>query len=47
MTLHLRSIYHFTTSTKENKVNRTEHTAKPAFTPKTVRFATLRGLLHA
>ncbi len=44
MTRHLRSIYHFTTSTKENKVKPTEHTAKAAVTPKIGRFATLRGL---
>ena len=47
MTRHIRSIYRFTTSTKENKVKPTEHTAKPAVTPKTGRFATLRALLHA
>ncbi len=35
----------FTTPTKENKVKPTEHTAKPAVTPKIGRFATLRGLL--
>ncbi len=47
MTRHLRSIDHFTTSTKENKVNPPEQIAKPAVTPKTGRFATLRGLLQA
>ncbi len=47
MTRHRRSIYHFTTSTKENKVNLTERTAKAAVTPKTGRFATLRGFLQA
>ncbi len=36
----------FTTPTKENKVKPTEHTAKPAVTPKIGRFATLRALLH-
>ncbi len=47
MTRHLRSIYHFTTSTKENRVKSTEHTAKAAVTPKIGRFATLRGLPQA
>jgi DNA-binding beta-propeller fold protein YncE len=47
MTRHLRSIYHFITSTKENKVTPTAHTAKPATAPKIGRFATLRGLLQA
>ncbi len=47
MTRHPRSIYHFTTSTKENKVKPTEHTAKSASTSKIGRFATLRDLLHA
>jgi DNA-binding beta-propeller fold protein YncE len=37
----------FTTPTKENKVRSTEHTAKPAITPKIGRFATLRALLRA
>ena len=37
----------FTTPTKENKVRSTEHTAKPAATPKIGRFATLRGLRQA
>ncbi len=46
MTRHPRSIYHFTTSTKENKVKPTEHTANTASTSKTGRFATLRALLH-
>jgi DNA-binding beta-propeller fold protein YncE len=46
MTRHPRSIHHFTTSTKENKVIPTEHTAKSASTSKTGRFATLRALLH-
>ncbi len=46
MTRHIRSAYRFTTSTKENKVKPTEHTAKPAVTPKTGRFAPLRALLH-
>ena len=44
MTRRLQSIYHFTTSTKENKVIPTEHIAKPVVTPKTGCFATLRGL---
>ncbi len=39
----LRSIYRFTTSTKENRVKFTEHTAKPASASKTGRFASLRG----
>jgi DNA-binding beta-propeller fold protein YncE len=43
MTRRLQSIDHFTTTMKENKVNRTEHAAKPAVTPKIGRFATLRG----
>ncbi len=47
MTCHLHSIYHFTTSTKENKVIPTEHIAKPAVTPKLGRFAMLRGLHRA
>jgi hypothetical protein len=47
MTRDIRSIYHFTTSTKENKVKPTEHTAKAVAPPKIGRFATLRGLLHA
>jgi DNA-binding beta-propeller fold protein YncE len=47
MTRHSRSIDHFTTSTKENKVKSPEHTAKSASTPKIGRFATLRGLLQA
>jgi hypothetical protein len=46
MTRHIQSIYRFTTSTKENKVTPTECTAKAAVTPKTGRFATLRGFLH-
>jgi hypothetical protein len=46
MTRHVRSIDRFTTSTKENKVTPTEHTAKAAVTPKTGRFAPLRALLH-
>jgi DNA-binding beta-propeller fold protein YncE len=37
----------FTTPTKENKVNLTEHTAKPPATPKIGRFATLLGLFRA
>ncbi len=37
----------FITPTKENKVQPTAHTAKPAVTQKTGRFAMLRGLLHA
>jgi hypothetical protein len=47
MTRYIRSVYRFTTPTKENKVIPTEHTAKPASTPKTVRFARLRGLCQA
>jgi NHL repeat len=47
MTRHIRSIHHFTTPTKENKVIPTEHTAKAAATPKIGRFATLRGLLRS
>jgi DNA-binding beta-propeller fold protein YncE len=47
MTRDLRLIYHVTTSTKENKVKSTEHTAKAAVTPKVGRFATLRGLRRA
>ncbi len=47
MTPHPRSTYHFTTSTKENNVKPTEHTAKAVVTPKIGRLATLRGLRHA
>ncbi len=47
MTRHLRSIYHFTTSTRENKVKPAEHIAKPAVTPKIGRFATFRALSRA
>ncbi len=47
MTRYIRLTYRFTTSTKENKVISTEHTASTASTSKTGRFATLRGLLQA
>jgi DNA-binding beta-propeller fold protein YncE len=43
MTRQLRSIYRFTTSTKENKVKPIEHTAKAASTSKTGLFGTLCG----
>ncbi len=46
MTCLLRLIDRFITSKKENKVKYREQFAKAAVTPKTGRFATLRGFLH-